>query len=111
MVSLLSLAGLLALASPSLAAAVTSDPCAEIAGQAFADPATTLACLRSFPANETLKENVLEVVGKTLNQFFTFQAEQLHSPPPFQESSVDLNAQITRIRNTKYAVSQILAII
>lgn len=75
MVALLGLVGSLALASSSLAASVaerkTTDYCAEIAGQAYADPATVLSCLRSFPSNETIKENVLAVVGGALD-FFTF---------------------------------------
>lgn len=106
---ILSLVSVLTLASPSFAAAISFeyfDPCAKISGHAFADPAYVVACFRSFPANETIKENVLDVLSKTLNQFFTFQAEQLHSPSPFEESSVDLNTQIARIKNTTYQVSQ-----
>ncbi|KAF8310106.1 hypothetical protein DL93DRAFT_2214513 [Clavulina sp. PMI_390] len=79
-----------------------SDPCAQIAGQAFVDPALALGCLRSFPYNETLKQNVLTVVSRSLD-FFTFEDEQLASPPPFQESSVNLRAQIARINATKYS--------
>lgn len=80
-----------------------SDPCAEIAGQQYADPALALACLRSFPVNETIKENVLAVVSGALD-FFTFEAEQLHSPAPFQESSVNLRAELARIKAASYPV-------
>lgn len=108
MVALLSVVGgVLALASSSLAATVSeraSDPCAAIAGKAYSDPALALACLRSFPVNETIKENVLEVVGGALD-FFTFEAEQIHAPYPFQESSVNLRSELARIKKTKYAVS------
>lgn len=61
---------LLALAASSLVSAslisprkTSADPCAAIAGQAYSDPALALACLKSFPVNETIKENVLAVVG------------------------------------------------
>lgn len=36
-----------------------ADPCAKIAGQTFAPPADALACLKSFPFNETIRQNVL----------------------------------------------------
>lgn len=102
---------LLALAASSIVSAGLisprashSDPCAAIAGQAYVDPALALGCLKSFPVNETIKENVLAVVSGALD-FFTFEAEQIHAPAPFQESSVNLRAQLARIAKTKYAVS------
>lgn len=80
----------------------------------------------AFPINETIKTNVLDVVSRALD-FFTFEVRlatrglqlrfrvlseafrflqdyQIHSPPPFQESSVDLRAQLARIRATTYPV-------
>lgn len=103
--SLLSLTGAV-LASSLVSASIierASDPCAEIAGHQYSDPTVALACLRSFPVNETIKQNVLAVVSGSLD-FFTFEAEQIHSPAPFQESSVNLRAQLARINATKYAV-------
>lgn len=97
---------LIACTAESLAVAIAeraSDPCAAIASVEFSDPVLALACLRSFPVNETIKENVLAVVGGALD-FFTFEAEQLHSPPPFQESFVNLRLQLARIQKTTYAV-------
>lgn len=109
MVSLLVFASVFgALVSSSLGASITgfesTDYCAKIAGQAFFDPATALLCLRSFPFNETIRENVLAVVGGALD-FFTFEAEQLQAPYPFQESSVNLRAELSRIKTTAYVVS------
>ncbi|KAF8327612.1 uncharacterized protein EI90DRAFT_3146311 [Cantharellus anzutake] len=80
---------------------VHQDPCVKIAGHSYVAPADALACMRSFPYNETLKKNVLAVVSGALD-FFTFEAEQIHSPPPFQESSVNLRSELARIKATKY---------
>lgn len=93
--------------APSLTAASvirhTSDPCAAIAGQQYTEPVLALACLKSFTASETTKQNVLAAVSRTLN-FFTFEAEQIHSPSPFNESSVNLRAELARINRTQYLV-------
>ncbi|KAN0139282.1 hypothetical protein V8E53_002783 [Lactarius tabidus] len=82
---------LLALPGQSLlaAAAVTaaSDPCVKVAGLQFADPADAIACQKSFPLNETLRQN----------DFY------LNLPPPFQESTTDIRADISRINATNYA--------
>jgi len=40
-----------------------SDPCVPIAGKKFAAPADVLACQKSFPFNETIRENVLAVMN------------------------------------------------
>ena len=54
------LAPALTLAAPGQAA---SDPCAAIAGQTFADPALVIACQKSFPFSEKLRQNVMTVVS------------------------------------------------
>jgi hypothetical protein len=55
----LSLAPLaLGLASPNVQER-TPDPCAKIGGQTFVPPADALACLKSFPFNETIRQNVM----------------------------------------------------
>ncbi|KAJ7151448.1 hypothetical protein C8R43DRAFT_1005222 [Mycena crocata] len=79
------------------------DPCAAIAGQAFVHPADALACLKSFPFNETLRQNVLTDNIARVFDFFTFEDYYLDSPPPFQESTVDIRAGLVKINNTKYA--------
>lgn len=54
----------LALAAPSVVERATSvDPCAKVAGQAFSPPADAIACLKSFPFNETIRQNVLATGG------------------------------------------------
>lgn len=90
------------LSGVSLASA-THDPCTKVAAQAFVDPAEAMTCLQSFPFNETLRQNVLSVVSRVFD-FYTFEDFYLNSPPPFQESTTDIRAQIQRINSTLYAV-------
>ena len=85
-------------------AAATHDPCIKVVGQAFFDPADALDCLKSFPFNETLRQNVLSVVSRVFD-FYTFEDYYLNSPPPFRESTADIHAQIRQINSTQYAVS------
>ena len=89
-----------AFAAPTAAA----DPCVKVAGKTFVPPADALACLKSFPFNETLRQHVLTVVDRVFN-FYTFEDYYLNSPPPFQDSTVNIRAQLKRINETKYAVS------
>jgi hypothetical protein len=99
---LLALAGRGSLAAAAATAAF--DPCIKVAGLQFADPAEAIACQKSFPFNETLRQNVLTVVSRVFD-FYTFEDFYLNSPPPFQESSTDIRADISRINATNYAVS------
>ena len=80
------------------------DPCVKIAGLQFADPVDAIACLKSFPFDEALRQNVLSVVSRVFD-FFTFEEFYLDPPPPFQESTMDIRAQIARINATQYEVS------
>jgi hypothetical protein len=91
--------GLLATA----AATAASDPCVKVAGLRFADPADAIACQKSFPFNETLRQNVLTVISRVFD-FYTFEDYYLNSPPPFQESTTNIRADIARINSTYYEV-------
>lgn len=84
-------------------AAPTADPCAAFAGQTFVVPSQALACLKSFPFNETLRQNVLNNVARVFD-FFTFEDFYLQSPAPFQESTTNIRADLARINSTKFAV-------
>ena len=53
------------------APAATNDPCAEIGGLTFAPPQEALACMKSFPFNATLRQNVIHTVSRVFD-FFTF---------------------------------------
>jgi len=86
------------------AVANTDDPCSTIAGRAFVDPALVIDCHKSFPFNETLRQNILSVVSRVFD-FYTFEDFYLNSPPPFQESTTDIRAEIARINKTQYEVS------
>jgi hypothetical protein len=95
------------LTRPSLAAPTSrdnSDPCVNVAGRAFVDPADALACLQSFPFNETLRQNVLSVVS-TVFDFYTSEIFYSNSPAPFEASTTDIRAQIQQIDTTQYEVS------
>ena len=58
---------------------------------------------RSFPVNQTIKNNILDVVNLTFN-FQTSINYQIQAPPPFaQDVHVDIAAELTRIRAQTYA--------
>ena len=97
--------GLLATAT----ATVTSDPCRKIAGLEFADPVDVVACQKSFHFNETLRQNILTVVSRAFD-FYTYEDYYLDSPPPFQESTTDIRAEIARINGSLYEVSTLSAL-
>jgi len=85
------------------------DPCAKIAGLNFVDPADAIACQKSFPFDENLRQNVISVVSRVFD-FYTFEEFYLNSPSPFQESTKDIRAEITRINSTQYAVRSFLVL-
>ena len=92
-----------ALLSASTTLAQGADPCASFAGQSFVVPAQALACLKSFPFNDTLRQNVISVISGVFD-FYTFEDFYLDSPPPFQESTANIRAIIAHINNTHYEV-------
>lgn len=99
--------GLVALGLPvvSVADASASDPCQKIAGKTFVPPSDALACMKSFPFNETLRQNVLTNVARVFD-FFTFEDFYLNSPAPFQESTTNIRDDLARMNTTSYAVCQ-----
>ncbi|TFY77739.1 hypothetical protein EWM64_g6268, partial [Hericium alpestre] len=86
----------------SKAAPVSSDPCAAIAGNMFVSVAEAVACQKSFPFNETLRQNVLSVVSGVFD-FYTFESYYLDSPAPFQASTANIRQELARINTTQYA--------
>jgi hypothetical protein len=85
-------------------APATDDPCAKIAGKTYALPRDVQACYRSFPFNETIRQNVLSVVSRVFD-FYTFEDYYDKLPDPFHGSTVDIRATIDRINKTEYDVS------
>jgi len=96
------LAAMLQASSLVNATAVASDPCVAIAGKPYVIPSQALACLTSFTYNETVKTNAID--------FFNFNFSYKHSPPPSQESTVEIRGGSPRLRATKYQASFISAI-
>ena len=90
------------------ASSVASDSCTVIAGQSYVVPSHALACLKSFPHNETIKDNVMSNVERVMD-FYTFESYYLDSPPPFQESTIQIRSEFSRIRKTTYQVGFISA--
>ena len=101
------LAASVALSVTLPASSRSEDPCAKVAGKLYAPPGDALACLKSFAFNETLKQNVMSVVS-TVFDFYTFENYYLDSPPPFQESTKNIRAELARINSTKYEVSCVM---
>jgi hypothetical protein len=89
---------------PVLSSAQSDDPCTKIAGKAFVAPADALACEKSFPFNETLRQNVLTNMERVFD-FFTFEEYYLSSPPPFQESTINIRETLAKINSTDYEVA------
>ncbi|KAK7683463.1 hypothetical protein QCA50_013296 [Cerrena zonata] len=92
----------LALSATTSAAPSAVDSCAKFAGQQYAAPSDALACLKSFPFNETLRQNVLTNVARVFD-FFTFEEYYTSSPAPFQESTTNIRENLARINSTNYA--------
>ena len=65
--------------------------------------------MKSFPFNETLKQNVLTVISRVFD-FYTFEDYYLDSPPPFQDSTTNIRAQLARINQTHYEVGAFHAV-
>ncbi|EJD39295.1 hypothetical protein AURDEDRAFT_153882 [Auricularia subglabra TFB-10046 SS5] len=99
-----SLVSTISFAAATLAATApgAADPCAIIAGKSLVPPEQVLACLRSFPFNETIRQNVLANANGVLD-FFTFEPYYLKSPKPFQESTTDIRKELRRMAKQKYA--------
>lgn len=100
------LSGVLAVVGATVNGSVlprASDPCAAISGQKWIAPRAVRDCYSTVKVNETLKNNILDVVGRTLN-FHTSVNYQIQAPPPFNEDvHEDLFKDLDRIRATNYA--------
>ncbi|KAH8823646.1 hypothetical protein DL96DRAFT_1468622 [Flagelloscypha sp. PMI_526] len=83
--------------------AQTADPCNAVAGMKYMIPSAFRACLKSFPFDEKIRQNVLTNVIKILEGFYTFLEYYDKSPPPFEESTVDIFGELKRINETEYA--------
>jgi hypothetical protein len=65
------------------------------------DPRDVVACLKSFPFREDIRQNVMAVAESVVN-FYTYETSSVNSPAPYQESTVNLEQEFNRIRNQQY---------
>ncbi|KIM23356.1 hypothetical protein M408DRAFT_332377 [Serendipita vermifera MAFF 305830] len=79
----------------------SADPCAAIAGQNYTVPSKLLACLNSFTFDTTLRDNIVDVVSKSLN-FHTSTNYQRNAPFPFVDVHVDVQGELARIKGSTY---------
>ncbi|KAJ7242900.1 hypothetical protein C8J57DRAFT_1084010 [Mycena rebaudengoi] len=79
------------------------DPCTLIGGRKWVAPEDVRACFESFKVDPKIKNNILEVVSKTL-AFHTSVNYQIQAPQPFaQDVHEDLFADLARISGSHYA--------
>ncbi|KAF8960420.1 hypothetical protein BDZ97DRAFT_1307262 [Flammula alnicola] len=100
----------LLVASLAAAAAATAvdvatraaDPCAIIAGQKWVAPKDLRACFTSVKVDPTIKENIVEVINKTL-AFHTSVNYEFRAPEPFTaDVHEDLLGDLARISKQSY---------
>ncbi|KAJ7680424.1 hypothetical protein DFH06DRAFT_1265431 [Mycena polygramma] len=86
----------------SRAVASVADPCAAIAGKKWVSPLEARSCLFSFPVDEDIKNNIIQVVNKSL-PFHTSVNYQILAPHPFdKEVHEDIAADVAQIKETSY---------
>ncbi|KAF7361810.1 hypothetical protein MVEN_00525200 [Mycena venus] len=79
-----------------------ADPCAAIAGKKWISPQEARSCMFSFPIEEDIKDNIIQVVNKTL-PFHTSVNYQILAPPPYDKYvHEDIAADLARIKETSY---------
>ncbi|PVF94674.1 hypothetical protein CPB86DRAFT_800281 [Serendipita vermifera] len=78
-----------------------ADPCATIANQTYVVPSKVIACFNYFNFNSTLRDNIVDVVSKSLN-FHASTNYQLSSTV-FPDVQVDIQAELQRIKESPYS--------
>ena len=80
-----------------------SDPCVKLADAVWAAPADVRACFASFPLNDTLRTNLLNIAKSAVLTFHTSTNYQLQAPPPYDKDvHVDFEKEFARIAKTQY---------
>ncbi|KAJ4483317.1 hypothetical protein J3R30DRAFT_3285060 [Lentinula aciculospora] len=108
--ALLGILALVALATAKLAP-TPLDHCAAIAGKQWVSPLEARACMHSFPVHTNVKENIIEVLNKTI-AMHTSVNYQISAPKPFDKARYylfscndvheDLHKDLARIRQQDY---------
>ncbi|KAH8082435.1 hypothetical protein BXZ70DRAFT_1012287 [Cristinia sonorae] len=86
-------------------ASETRDPCEPLARVQWTSPQELRACFRAIQTGpiDKVRDHLLDVVDKTLDQYHTARYFQKHAPPPFTDDvHVDLDAEFRRMRHTRY---------
>lgn len=65
------------------------------------DPHDVVACVKSFPFSEEIRQNVMAVAESVIN-FYTFETTALSSPAPFADIKVNLKKEFARIKSQHY---------
>ncbi|KAL0568287.1 hypothetical protein V5O48_013702 [Marasmius crinis-equi] len=89
---------MLALAASS---SLAQDPCATIAGQTWVGASDVRACYNSLSFETTIRNNIVEVVNKTM-AFHTSTNYQVQAPAPFEDVHEDIIGTLARINSQTY---------
>ncbi|KAE9411367.1 hypothetical protein BT96DRAFT_1011195 [Gymnopus androsaceus JB14] len=81
----------------------TPDYCAAIAGKQWVSPLEARQCIYSFPVVPEIKDNIIEVVNKTI-AMHTSVNYQISAPKPFDKDvHEDLHKDLARIKQQEYS--------
>ncbi|KAJ1300879.1 hypothetical protein OPQ81_002517 [Rhizoctonia solani] len=96
---------LLALGLSALVAGspLRSDPCAVISNTTWLKPSQVNSCLSYFPFNATLRDNIVDVLSKTFDQFHASTKFHLKMPEPYEDTTVDILDELQRIKRSTYS--------
>ncbi|KAF8668075.1 Peptidase family S41 [Rhizoctonia solani] len=80
-----------------------SDPCAAISNSTWVKPSELHSCFSYFPFNTTLRDNIVDVLSKTFDQFHTSTRFHLDMPEPYKDITIDILGELQRIKQSTYS--------
>ncbi|CAE6493211.1 unnamed protein product [Rhizoctonia solani] len=80
-----------------------TDPCAIISNTTWLKPSKIHSCLSHFSFNTTLRDNVVDVLSKTFDQFHASTKFHLNMPEPFKDLTIDILGELQRIKQLTYS--------
>ncbi|CAE6430353.1 unnamed protein product [Rhizoctonia solani] len=95
--------GLSTLVSGSPLHVTQADPCATISNTTWLKPSEIHSCLSYFPFNATLRDNIVDVLSKTFDQFHTSTKFHLNMLEPFKDVTIDILGELQRIKQSTYS--------
>ncbi|QRW23962.1 3-methyl-2-oxobutanoate hydroxymethyltransferase [Rhizoctonia solani] len=93
-----------ALATGSPLHPTRSDPCAAISNSTWVKPSELHSCFSYFPFNTTLRDNIVDVLSKTFDQFHTSTRFHLDMPEPYKDITIDILGELQRIKQSIYSL-------